>query len=379
MIRLSGSALSELDRSQLPERGKKLSDSVVSGFYALALPTGKTTFWVRYRLPNGRRRQVRVGSFPQTTVSQARDRAKEILSRAELGEDSAAAKERARSMPTWGEWVETYLDRVGSIKKDSRHDMNHLRRIESWNRLALDELRRADIETARYALVKTVSGATVNRFTASVRACLSAAIRDGVIDRHPALRLKPFPESPRFRLPSDDEMVTLLKAISEEPDLYGRSALLLLIQTGARLSEVLRARWADISLEGGTWRIPSPKAGIPQTIPISKATASLLEALPKDGPFVIPGRFENPRSCLRGPWERVLQRAGLAGAGLRIHDLRRRFGFDVARSAGLHMASKLLRHSSVIVTETHYAPLGIGLLRDAVENLAMVVPFRAAS
>jgi integrase len=67
------------------------------------------------------------------------------------------------------------------------------------------------------------------------------------------------------------------------------------------------------------------------------------------------------------------------GAGLRIHDLRRRFGFDVARSAGLHMASKLLRHSSVVITETHYAPLGIGLLRDAVEKLAEVVPFRNAS
>jgi hypothetical protein len=42
------------------------------------------------------------------------------------------------------------------------------------------------------------------------------------------------------------------------------------------------------------------------------------------------------------------------------------------------MASKLLRHSSVIVTETHYAPLGIDLLRDAVEKLSEVAPFRSA-
>lgn len=378
-MRLRDSLLKDPDRTGLPHWGRKLADSVVPGFYALVLPTGSSTFWVRYRSPSGRRRQLRLGAFPALTVSKARRLAKEVLSRAELGEDSATTRQRARAMPTWGEWVETYLDRAKFMNRDARHDVIHLRRIESWKQFSLDALTRSDIETARYALAKTRTGATVNRFTAAVRACLSAAVRDGLIDRHPALRLKPFPETPRFRVPSDEEMAVLLKAIREEPDMFARAALMILIQTGTRLSEVLRALWADISLEGGTWRIPRPKAGVPQVIPLSGATRVLLEALPRVSLLVIPGKSGKPRQSLRGPWERVLEKAGLSGAGLRIHDLRRRFGLDVARSSGLHMASKLLRHSSVAVTETHYVPLGIDLLRDAVEKLAVVVPFRSAS
>ena len=52
-------------------------------------------------------------------------------------------------------------------------------------------------------------------------------------------------------------------------------AFLLLIQTGARLSEVLRAKWVDVDLDAGQWTIPSPKAGHKQTVPLAAGTVSI--------------------------------------------------------------------------------------------------------
>jgi len=48
-----------------------------------------------------------------------------------------------------------------------------------------------------------------------------------------------------------------------------------------------------------------------------------------------------------------------------IHDVRRTFGLHVTRTAGLHVASKLLRHSDIRVTQKVYAPLDLAELREA--------------
>jgi integrase len=66
-----------------------------------------------------------------------------------------------------------------------------------------------------------------------------------------------------------------------------------------------------------------------------------------------------------------------------IHDIRRTYGLHATRKVGLHVASKLLRHSDVRVTERVYAPLGIEDLRKAAEDVATnrsnVIPLRRRS
>ncbi len=52
-----------------------------------------------------------------------------------------------------------------------------------------------------------------------------------------------------------------------------------------------------------------------------------------------------------------------------MHDIRRTFGLEVSRAAGLHVASKLLGHSTVKVTERVYAPLQEKELREAAESV----------
>ena len=56
-------------------------------------------------------------------------------------------------------------------------------------------------------------------------------------------------------------------------------------------------------------------------------------------------------------------------------DLRRSFGLSIARSHGLHVASRLLRHANTTVTGQVCAPLGLDELREASQRRADALPF----
>ncbi|HQN09271.1 MAG TPA: site-specific integrase [Thermoanaerobaculia bacterium] len=399
------------------EPGKKggtwYGDADLPGLYVVSYPTGAKVFIVRF-LAARRRRAVVVGKYGILTLEKARQKAKMLLSDATLGGDPATARDRARRTPTFATWADTYLSRVHLEKKSPRDDEKFIGEKSSkgkalrarWGSKPLDTITPEDVAAFRDGLRrekrKTGDGGgetapagpkgppptTANRWLASVRSCFNAAVREGHLAANPARSIPPFRENPpRARVLSTDEMERLLRALARESDPHIRAAFRLLIETGARLSEVLGARWADIDFESRLWRIPSPKAGRPQVFPLGERTVEMLRKLPRVGAFLIPPlrqfakpgsekkreRTERPRADLRGPWDRLRQRAQLED--VRIHDIRRSFGLEIARKAGLHVASKLLRHSSVKVTEQVYAPLGIDELRDAVEKRADVLPF----
>jgi integrase len=113
-------------------------------------------------------------------------------------------------------------------------------------------------------------------------------------------------------------------------------------------------------------------------VPLPTTIIGMLEALPHVGAYVIPAQVQDkskPRGDLSSTWKRVRDSAGLTGVW--IHDLRRSYGLAVAQLAGLHVASKLLRHSSVGVTERSYAPLGMESLRAATEQRSLALPHPA--
>ncbi len=312
-------------------------------------------------------------------------------------------------MPLLKDWRKEYMEAVRLRKKRPELDELFLKRaVDRWGARAIDSITPSEITAAMQSFVKEAEenqakrlaeareredqaavsrleatknpGVTsANRFLASLRACLQAGWRAGFIAENSALRVRKFRENePRARVLSDDEMKRLIAALGEEPSAFVQAAFRLLIETGARKSEVLRAKWDDLDLDTATplWRIPSPKAGKPQVVPLASRTVAMLRRLPRIGPYVIPGRRPSkPLEDLRSPWVRLQKKAGIEGVN--IHDLRRTFGLHVARQAGLHVASKLLRHSDVRITEQVYAPLGIEDLAKAIEKAqpAEVVQF----
>jgi Phage integrase family len=126
-------------------------------------------------------------------------------------------------------------------------------------------------------------------------------------------------------------------------DLYAATALRLLILTGARLREILHAKWEQIDLERGLIFLADSKTG-KKTLYLSAAAQRVLADLPRveGNPYVIAGAKDGaPRADLKKPWTAVSRAAGLEG--VRIHDLRNSFAsFGAGASLGLPIIGKLL-------------------------------------
>ena len=357
-------------RSDRP-RGERFYDIALPGFSVAVHPSGKKVFWIRYGTRK-RRTWLKIGVYGVLTVEQARERARELLSRAALGQDPAAEKAAREVMPTFGEWTREYLEEASARLSPPwiRETRRYLRiACESMDRKPLDKVTVEDV--ARYYQSEREKGpATANRALAALRAALAAAWRRELIPDNPAAKVRAGRENPpRSRVLTDEELVRLLNALDECDNPHVRTAFLLLIQCGARRSEVLRAKWEDFDFERAQWRLPRPKSQRPEVIPLTAETVDLLEALPRIGSYLIPGRTpDHPRMTLHKQWKALKDAAQLPD--VTPHDLRRSYGLQVALTAGLHVASKLLRHSDIRVTERTYAPLGIEGLRAAAERSA---------
>jgi len=354
----------------------KVYDDQLTGFGFTALASGKRSFFVEWG-PHGQAHRMKIGDYGPLTVEDARKKAVEILAAVLAGRDPLEERKVERAVPTFKKWSDEYLAAVALRKKRPQDDRRYLKMAcERWGARRITEITPDDVRRAFEAYVQTGARIAANRWLASVRACLQEAWRMDKIESNPAMKVRLLAENPpRSRVLSNDEYERVLKAIDQIEDPYVQVGFALLMETGARVSEVLRAQWADFDLDEALWRLPKTKSGREQILPLSAEIVTRLDKVPRLGDYVLPGRDpKNPRSSLRWDWEDLKKAAELGDVG--IHDLRRTFGLQVAKAAGLHVASRLLRHSDIRVTERHYAPLGLADLRAALETRKKVVPMR---
>ena len=364
-----------LDGLPNPPKGKRtrVYDDSVTGFAAVKLPSGVVRFTLDYG-PREHRRRVVIGTLKppgEFTLKEAQTQATITLGEVRKGADPLADQVAKRNEMTFTEWKNTYLDIVRERKKSWRDDERYLgRAAKSWRSIRLGSLSTEAVEKAFQQTRIERGKISANRFLASVRACLQEAWRRNLVIDNVAARVKFLPENPpRPRTLTPDEFQRVLQAIAELPDPFERAAITLIIETGCRKSEALAAKWEDVDLDAGTWRIPSPKAGCPQAVPLAGTTVALLRNLERVSNWIIPGRHRGRRRAdVRTVWARVRKSAG--AEDVTVHDLRRTFGLEAVRTVGLHKASKLLRHSRTSVTELVYAPLGLDELRQATEKVA---------
>jgi integrase len=358
-------------------------DTDTEGFGLVVYPNGKKAFVVRYRLRSGgHRRRKSLGLYGSVTAEEARGLALDALAIVRQGKDPLEEERERRAMPTFRGWVTEYLAAVQLRKKRPYHDRYHLQgppgghgfkaqsspAMRRWANRPLDSITTREIQAWMEALAEQ-GKIHANRAYAALRACFERAVVTGILRENPCARVKKFPENPpRNRVLTEEEQIAIDGAIDTLPDPTVRSFFRLLRQTGCRKSEALAARWDDFDLGAGVWTIPSTKAGRPQSIPLPRRTVLMLASLPRRSEFVFPGRTKGTHlTDVSSAWEELKAAAKLDGVTL--HDLRRTYGLAVAKTAGIFVASKLLRHHDPRITAKVYAPLGVEDLRKTAEDV----------
>ena len=149
----------------------------------------------------------------------------------------------------------------------------------------------------RWLLSHGRKASTVNRALRSLRQWGTWAIAAGLAHTNPAADVRTVPEAPPIprALPRAD-LARLLRAVERYGDLRDRTLLVLLAQTGLRVSELVALRWADLDIgPRHGWVTVTGKGGKTRRVPLSLTARHALEAWrreqhPSPDAYLFPGR-----------------------------------------------------------------------------------------
>jgi integrase len=149
----------------------------------------------------------------------------------------------------------------------------------------------------------------------------------------------------------------------------------MLILTGARKNEVLKAKWEDFNFDQRVWRIPISKSDKARYVPISEGVQYLLEAVPRytDCDYVFPNpKTKLPYISIFCSWNTARKLVNLGE--VRIHDLRHSFAsFLVNNGRSIYEVQKILGHTQIKTTQ-RYAHLSQESLLSAANEIGKAVP-----
>lgn len=382
-----------------------LWDDALSGFGVAVFASGKKAYVVQYR-QHGRSRRVSIGEHGRLTPDEARGQAKKLLGLAETGADPVEERRAARAVRTFAEVAEDFRRLHVSAKRKSNTSDSYERVLRLYIMPAIGSKRIVDVRRSDVAKLHGTLGETpyqANKALALVSAIWNwAARRDEVaLSDNPANGIERYPEQGRERFLTTEELTRLGAALAEgetiglpydvdeskpnskhapkpenrrvKLDPFAVAAIRLLILTGARLREILDAKWSEVDLERGVIFLADSKTG-KKPIYLSAAAQAVLADLPRieGNPHIIAGAKDGaPRADLKKPWAAVRRAAGLDG--VRLHDLRHSFAsFGAGASLGLPIIGKLLGHSQAATTH-RYAHLDADPLRRAVDTIGATI------
>jgi len=357
-------------------KATEYSDLEVPGLKALVSKTREIVFYHRYVF-GGKKRAMRIGAYPGTTILDARQRVHENKGRLDVNCDPQDATDRAKGMPNFREHSRAYLKFVEGYKRSANADESKLRLHlnDYFGDRRLCDISTRDIQAYHMKIAKKLSPSTANRHLALLSMIFNVAIQWDILERSPTKGVKKFKEdNQKQRFLSEDEIGRLYQAMEAEDNKVAVNALKLLLLTGCRREEILKLKWDDVSLESSTIFLPDSKTGS-RYVQLNAAAVELLTSIDRSSKFVFPGRHDcenrplnNPRKC----FTRLLNNAKIQG-NVRLHDLRHTHASLLVNSgASLFVVQKALGHSNP-QTSQRYSHLSDKTLRDASETVSALI------
>jgi integrase len=235
-------------------------------------------------------------------------------------------------------------------------------------------IRRKDVAAYINSRMGEVGDGTIIKEVNVLKRLFNVAIEAEKIAVNPAYRA-PVPKAPegRVRYLTADELGKVLKACPE----WLRPIVGLLVTTGARRGEMLKARWEDVSIARREIRLRHTKSGKERPAYINDLTMTVLKSMGaekhKKGllfPNVTPAQATVA-------FIRACESAGVKDFSL--HDLRHHYAATLRMNGvDLHTLQKLLGHGDPRMTD-RYAHLSQPFLLDAAMRLDGVLSLAPAS
>lgn len=332
-------------------------DKVLPGFGTRIYASGRKVYVLQARIA-GRQRLITIGNAAVIGEYAAKDVARRLILRVELGLNPAEDKQRGRAMPSYSKFLEYYWQTVSPGWKPSTRTIQDVYRRahlgHAFRGKFLDEISHADALRWHAELTRSAGPGAANRAMEILKAMFNKAERWGYLPDHsnPFNGVKRNRKRKIERFLSVDEMARLGKALAEAGPGYPlqSAAVNLLALTGCRRGEIIHLKWSEV--KGRRLKLIDSKTG-PRLVWLGAEAQAILEGLPRkrgdERVFPFEGQAE---STVGGFWRQLRKSVGLED--VRLHDLRHNYASFAARSSEtVPMIGKLLGHASVSSTQRY--------------------------
>ena len=259
------------------------------------------------------RRDIGLGSYPEVSLTEARDKARELRKQVKSGIDPLEQKKRnrealcvqQRNTKTFRECAEIVIKNKGRELKNIRSQSQWRNTLETYVFPTLSNRTVGTITSADVAAVLEPIWQTKHKTAREIRGRIETVLnyaeamkyREGenpaawkdVIE--PILGRVKIKVNPHPALPYN-EIGAFMSELRKRNEIPAR-ALEFIILTATRDGETFGAIWEEIDLNARIWTIPEErmKMGKEHRVPLSDAAIRLLESLPRmpETKYVFPG------------------------------------------------------------------------------------------
>lgn len=364
------------------ESGKRtiIRDTELIGF-CLRISQSSKVFLCEKRL-KGKIIKVTIGSYPAVSVLDARDAAREILSKIERGIDPREEinAEVIKSV-TLGHAFEKFIE-IRRLKPLTVKDYTGLinRHYSDWLDYQVILITK-DMVIDRHQLIGLNSGkTTANRAARVLRSVLNFTIAKYEVNNEPILKDNPVNVISKTKAWNKNNRKTgylkvnqikpWFKAVGEIRNPCVRDYFQFVLLTGCRRTEAAEIQWSSVSLDDRTFTILDPKNRNDIELPMSDYVVCLIKnrLMNVENDFVFPaksasGHIEEPKKHYYTIEKKI-------GIRITIHDLRRSF-ITIAESLDIsHYALKaLVNHSSGNDVTAGYIQMNVERLREPMQRI----------
>ncbi|CAO1659141.1 tyrosine-type recombinase/integrase [Salinicola sp. NYA28a] len=352
------------------------------GGLAIRVSTGGGRSWyVRYRF-NGKQDAMNIGTFPAMGLKEARETHAEVRNLLAQGTNPKRVRrqQKAENQAAWTmqelfqQWIVSYAKAPSTRTKRPPSEKVVEQTAWRWGYYLRDNLGEFLVKGVSVQQVKAIIiEVAENQSREQARKCLTLlkamfdhAEQRGQIAINPAVGIEPArigasKGAPRKRYLSLTELRQVWTALDQSglTDTL-KNAIRLLILTGQRRGELLKAKWRDIDLDKAVWRIPATDTKNRQahTVYLSDAAVALLRTMPNGGEYVFQGRVEGQpigdssltTAVMRLQGRKTRERDESAPLGtmepFSAHDLRRTFATGLGEYCAVqpHVIERMLNH-----------------------------------
>ncbi len=271
---------------------KKIKYPDEKSMYLEVTPSGGMHWRMKFRL-NGKENIFSIGTYPETTLAQARRIRDEARLQIKDGVNPNEVKKQKKLQADESTLFKVLAMQWMQDRKDAITEGTYLRDLSVFEKdlfpalgdMPIDQIKGKDILACAKKIEERGALEMAKRSIPLTGRIFRYAIRKGIIENDPTPHLqealKPRKVKHMARLDISEFPPFLERMDRYHGSILVRTALQLMTLTFVRTAELINMEWNEIDFDNHLWRIPAykMKMALPHIVPLSKQAVELIEGL----------------------------------------------------------------------------------------------------